>query len=399
MTPRSIIPISTLITSPSPPSSNNTAITTTVNNNNNMTSTNLDTFPLEDRSRLSPPANTQVPATTVRSNTEPISVHPPRPTDHHCYVYESYLKAVNQSATLHISLIVRPSHCFDHENYVYTPLGYIYKIIFSNNVPSELLNCIYIDRFPRRLVTKAAELIEEPENVTQFILDVLKQIPCNVPIRWGVIYNFKFRGSFPNLTAEKWKLLGKLLQQHKFADIERQTYYLRDGIDSLDTQANEEDEVPADVSVSGAVRIVPPSYDSTVSAFSVNFQKPNDTIFSSAYESAQLVAEMKPPFAISSILRRDVLFAVRFSAIFEGNLGVEVKVIKVLSGLPTEVPLRWGIIYAKYLRLKGPNALPTVEQWKAVKDLLSENGYTINYPKIYKQCVRLRNHPEEVTGQ
>lgn len=306
-------------------------------------------------------------------------------------------------------LISHPS--FDPEKYVRTQRGYINKSIFSVNrtTPDSFTNACYITEFPYSIIRDALNVISESDSVLKFVLEHLKQLPCNVPIRWGVLFNLKFRRIFQCLDVGKWINLSKILERHGYAKIERLNVFL------LNPQVTEYADFFNDLSDEPQTPIkeilVPrtPPMESSAPFTPIRSSTPteipidspgvipvprahNDSIYAISYRNSSdpNLAPRFRPHSFESSLRIAI-----FNLFHHNNELIE-NVFKQLAQLPVSIPLRWGCIYNKHLRVRRrrqtnclDDSVISLTQWKEVKNLLKEYGYLDD--KIVINCSILNN--------
>ena len=324
--------------------------------------------------------------------------------------------------------ILVPQECvlkpgFNPAKYLLTPRGYINRSIFSNNIPLELESVHYLASFSMAFVRDARLVISESECVVDFVLNSLALIPCNVPLRWGVLYNLKFRRVFQCLTLDKWSALLECLKKYSYAIIVKGSVHFVDP--SLD--APEQINLPE----SQYLHLV---HESQVSATSQEpaedhprpkpaipafpridpFKTPergtnNSNVHSFLFQSppSTPAASAATPEATTPVprARNDSIYAMHLSnsispaladrfnpTLFPGDLVTSIRrlycfsdaaieiVYKTLRELPVSIPLRWGCIYNKHLRVRSKlaasnDAGTTLLQWKQLRDLLIRYGY------------------------
>ena len=65
-------------------------------------------------------------------------------------------------------------------------------------------------------------------------------------------------------------------------------------------------------------------------------------------------------------------------------------IINQLAQLPVNIPLRWGVIYNKLLRVRSKREVgTTLDQWKQLKNLLISKDFLCD--KTIANCAILKN--------
>ena len=359
-----------------------------------------------------------------------------------------------------MSLFVNPKiiahSSFDPEKYIQTPRGLINKAIFSmaKTNPASFVSPLYISDFPERVVRDAAIVVSESDSVLKFVLEHIRQIPCGVPVRWGVLFNLKFRRIFQCLTTEKWDGLCKALERNGFAKIEKSNVYLKDPesetteysdlfFDLSDRRSeggNGNDNSESATSYSRNTSTI--STTSNTNNLQINthindtlaridplqtplrnrqgdllFYSSNSNSNSNGPERITIIPVDSPAVIPVPRAHNHSIYAIKYcssidpdlsprfrtrnftdslqfaiSEIFDAAQHPIDKVYAQLDVLPIDIPLRWGYIYNKHLRVRRQTpqtAIIKLEQWKKVKNALKLHGYLED--KSVPNCVVLKN--------
>lgn len=314
-------------------------------------------------------------------------------------------------------LISRPA--FDHSKYVLTPKGYIHSTIFPKKTPKHLTDVHYLTSFPQILVNDALVIFSESGSVLSFVLDQILLLPCNVPIRWGVLFNLKFRRVFQCLTLEKWSGLYQVLKKHGYAKITNGNVHLLDPafeapetinfdehsslFECLETEFNSESlkppERPAAVVNTPLIEqsnlTAPPQPQPQSTPIQLPLDSPaiipvqrakNNSIYAIHLSNSisPALADRFDPSKFSPLLCQQI------SEIYNNCDSTVEAITSQLRQLPVGIPLRWGFIYNKHLRVRSKREVgTTLDQWKQLKSLLISEGFLCD--KTIANCVILKN--------
>lgn len=344
-----------------------------------------------------------------------------------------------------MTLIVSPETVakpwFNPTKYVFTPRGYINKSIFSTNVPTFLESAHYLDSFSPAFKRDARLIIPDNENVLEFVLNCLMQIPCNVPLRWGVLFNFKFRRVFQCLKLENWKALLDCLKKHAYiVGLKGTVHFVDPMLNSPEQIVFPESQVPQDVidlssiasesessnsetesldePVSRPSRIDPfrtPERANNSNIHSFLFASPPSSAALNQDDSIKITSVTSTPvarakngsiYAMNMSNSINPALADRFDPTFNAALTLAIRrlynssepvldqIYKTLRMLPVSIPLRWGCIYNKHVRVRSKAAAaretgPTLLQWKELRNLLIQHDYLDD--KLVANCSILKN--------
>lgn len=316
---------------------------------------------------------------------------------------------------------------FDPSKYVLTPKGYIHNTIFPKMVPTSLTNVHYLTSFPQLVINDALVIFSESGGVLQFVLDQILQLPCNVPIRWGVLFNLKFRRVFQCLTLEKWTGLYQVLKKHGYGIVIKGSVHLLDpALDAPETinfneysyssfferlesslspelssfKTPERNNNPEN-SISHNVPIIEPSNSNFKihSPHSTPIQLPldspsiipvqrvkNNSIYAIhlSHSISPALADRFDPSTFSPLLVQKI------TEIYNHCDSTVEAITNHLKQLPIGIPLRWGFIYNKLLRVRSSREVGTsLDQWKQLKSLLITEDYLCE--KTVANCAILKN--------
>ena len=315
-------------------------------------------------------------------------------------------RPITMSIFVSQDLLSRPS--FDSSKYISTPKGLIHNTIFSNKTPNPLTDVHYLLNFPQPLINDALVIFSECENVLHFVLDQILQLPCYISIRWGVLFNLKFRRVFQCLTLEKWDGLYQVLKKHGYAKITKGCLQLLDP--NFDAPENIFDDKSFDYLENLLNTETPPTKNSN--------HEPNFTIDTVTPQPLRLPVD-SPAIVPVQRARNNSIYAIHLShsvspaladrfnpSTFPPSLTDKISeiyfhsetivntIINQLKQLPVGIPLRWGVIYNKHLRIRSQapgrrDSATTLEQWNQLKSLLITNGYIRD--KTVANCVILIN--------
>ena len=323
---------------------------------------------------------------------------------------------------------------FDPSKYVLTPRGYINRTIFSNNVPLNLERAHYLSSFSPAFIRDARLIIAESEGVLGFVLACIRQVPCNVPLRWGVLFNLKFRRVFQCLTLEKWGGLLACFKKHFYAVVLRGSVHFvdptRDAPEQIvfpesqvsqeavfDLSSDNNDDYNHDYDYEDGNMLVKTRFPISPRELAVPridpFRTPergnNTNIHSFLFNSPPSITHIPSiPVASSTPVprnRNDSIYAINLSnsispaladrfetCRFSGDVILAIRrlygfsdsalesVYNTLRTLPVSIPLRWGCIYNKYLRVRSKAAASqdagtSLLQWKQLRELFINYGY------------------------
>lgn len=294
------------------------------------------------------------------------------------------------TVSLFASLEVQRSPQFRSNKYVSTPLGYINRDFFSKQTPARIQSPHYIPSFSNRLIMAAAQVIPESRPVLNFVLDTIKQLPCNVPIRWGTLFNSKFRRVFECLTLETWTALCEVLKTHGYAKLISRYIHLIDpnlvvsSIDQISIQLNQQDATntprtpPARPTLSFPNPIISPTRVAPLIPVLPQTTTPITRTKNISIYALQVSNSVSPALADRFSCGPRLNGLIR--SIYYHIDSHYIPVIKQLEDLPVTIPLRWGVIFNKCLRVRAQsvnsrNRQTALEQWKKVKVLLIAEGY------------------------
>lgn len=297
-------------------------------------------------------------------------------------------------------IIAHPS--FNSEKYIQTPLGLINKSFFSISRArlDEFSRPQYIREFPYSVVRDASKIISESDSVLKFVLEHLKQLPCNVPIRWGVLFNSKFRRIFQCLTVDKWIQLGKVLEQHGYARSQQLNIYLLNPeiFDNLPLRSQLTGPTEIDpfrdidqngnVSESRPITPIPSIIPVDSPAVTPVPRAQNDSIYAISYLNST-DPDSAPRFQTDSF---DSVLTHSIRILFNYNEEPFTVIYRLLNELPVEIPLRWGCIYNQRLRVRrriATNSDINLAQWKELKEILKNHGRLDD--KTVTNCAILKN--------
>ena len=339
-----------------------------------------------------------------------------------------------------MTLIVPPETVakpwFNPTKYVFTPRGYINKSIFSAKVPNIVESAHYLDSFSAAFKRDARLIIPENENVLEFVLNCLTQIPCNVPLRWGVLFNFKFRRVFQCLTLENWSALLDCLKKHAYVVGLKGTVHFVDPMlnspeqiifpesqvsqaSSSASESSNSDTERLDEQVSRPSRIDPfrtPERANNSNIHSFLFASPPSSAALNQDNSIKITSVTSTPVARAkngsiysmnmsnsispaladrfdpSTFNSALILAIR--GLYNSSETVLEHIYRTLRMLPVSIPLRWGCIYNKHVRVRSKAAAAretgsTLLQWKELRNLLILHNYLDN--KLVANCSILKN--------
>ena len=320
-----------------------------------------------------------------------------------------------------LDLISRPH--FDASKYILTPKGYIHNTIFPKATPTSLTNVHYLTSFPQLVINDALVIFSESGGVLHFVLDQILQLPCNVPIRWGVLFNLKFRRVFQCLTLEKWTGLYQVLKKHGFAKIIKGSVHLLDPVLDAPETINFDDSLSffecLESTLSSSESLKTPEHknpDHTsdynhpiIEPSNYTVSPPQSTPIELPLDSPSIIpvqrAKNNSIYAIHLSHSISPALADRFDPSTFSPLLIQ-KITEIynhcdstveaitnhLKQLPIGIPLRWGFIYNKLLRVRSNREVGTsLDQWKQLKSLLIADGYLCE--KTVANCAILRNKP------
>ena len=308
-------------------------------------------------------------------------------------------RPITMSLFVSDEIVLKPG--FDPSKYVKTPRGYINRTIFSKDVPQTLANSHYLPRYSHSFVSAVYSHFCDTSSVADFILTNLRLIPCNVSIRWGVLFNLKFRRMFQCLGLEKWNELGRLFRAHGYAMTKRGgTILLDPDCKVTETPPKDDPRISSDSSATGRIdpNRTPERLNNNSSYFHRISPPPTPSIPPPVF-SVPAVPTV-PRSSNQSIYSIDLLgsyhpfIAERFDTYrFNSNLKLSIRrlynssdqsidaILEHLRTLPVKIPLRWGVIYNKQLRVRSRAVVSkkpvftTLQQWNDLKNLLKEHGY------------------------
>jgi hypothetical protein len=314
--------------------------------------------------------------------------------------------------------------------------------------------------FLPELIHDARFAILESESVVDFVLCSLRDIPCNLPLRWGVLFNLKFRRVFQCLNLQKWNALLHCFKKYSYAIVLRGSVHFVDptlnaperiyfhesqvsqitndssnqmnGNDELDefndSQIHHESQgsqnVIFDFTISDKENdsgAIPVSHVSNPQIYQLIFkidpfktpERANNTnvhsfLFNSQPLSSSPVISIEEAVTTVSRAKNDSIYALNLSnssspehadrfdtTRLPKDLVMSIRrlyafsdfaiesIFNTLRELPVSIPLRWGCIYNKYLRVRSKiitskKPMTTLFQWKQLRDLLIQNGYLDN---------------------
>jgi hypothetical protein len=285
---------------------------------------------------------------------------------------------------------------FVPEKFVSTPLGFITKTLFGKGTPAKLVDPHYLRKFTQSVERQTRNLFPENQRVADYVLENFLLIPCNVPFRFGVLFNLKFRRMFQCLDLQRWKELLDILETNGFLKIEKDlTSFLVDpSLDSIDSSATPQTQASDYSSIETFFDNYTTSKSTTPSP-SHSFTPPqtptkpvepvrlapsrkkNETIFSASFlESTSLDAiDMADRF---DTLNLNTNCKSQIETLYENDGSL---IYAKLATLPINVPLRWGCVYNKSVRLRSKSQtklkiiISTLDQWRKLKGILKSFGY------------------------
>ena len=326
-------------------------------------------------------------------------------------------KSKSKSKSIKMKLLAPLDCVLDISKYTLTPRGYANSQIFSKSVPKIISDVHYISSFPERVQSAVNFLFRSDPNVSIYVLKTIRDLPCNVPIRWGVLFNLKFRRMFESLTIEKWTDISTVLKEFGYGIFKSGKFFLLDpNLNSLEDlpeiPSNQSPISSDDGSIFNSNSSLNFSFNSD-SDFSVKYdsnppppsltltrpsvtRKSAYTIYSSSEVAGSLAAALADKFKPSQFSNQ-LLQDIR--KLFNQNDLVIDNLFKKLELLPTNIPLRWGCIYNIHLRSRVRKKNPsddnipitktTLDQWNSFKILLKAEGLLDD--KSVKNCSILIN--------
>jgi hypothetical protein len=328
----------------------------------------------------------------------------------------------NRPITMSLFADVMSRPAFDLSKYILTPKGYIHNTIFPKRVPANLTDVHYITSFPQMLINDAFVIFSESESVLNFVLDQIIQLPCNVPIRWGVLFNLKFRRVFQCLTLEKWDGLYQVLKKHGFAKTIGGSVHLLDPAfdapETINLELNSSlfECLESTFNHNSELLKTPGRTDNDASFYNLmeesNFTAPlplppqltpiqlpldspaiipvqrakNNSIYAIhlSHSISPALADRFDPSSFSPLLFKQI------SEIYNNCDSTFKAIINQLKQLPVGIPLRWGVIFNKHLRVRSKREEGTsLNQWKQLKSILAVEGYLCD--KTVANCAILKN--------